>query len=204
VFVRIDVNRGVFQDETDIIAAVFAGRKDLPEHTGHFVLVRVLGVVQDAVDTRALTFLTCSEYIAGDGIGHNRHALVDYRVIILFRKAERRCDQCHNRAACEAIERGNKLAAGRIELKETNDREWRVTSQSAKLPVSFGTCRYYRETEPLPDSELCLTLFCCAPYNAKRPHPDHHAGGLRVKRAGRRTRLGRLLRRFQVDSGPDF
>jgi hypothetical protein len=74
VLVRIDVNRGVFQDETDIIAAVFAARKDLPEHTCHFVLVRVIGVVQNAVDTRALTFLACPEYIASDGIGHNRHS----------------------------------------------------------------------------------------------------------------------------------
>jgi hypothetical protein len=69
------MNRGMFQDETDIIAAVFAARECLPEHTGHFVLVRVIGVVQDAVDTRAFTFLPCFEYIADDGIGHGRNSL---------------------------------------------------------------------------------------------------------------------------------
>lgn len=43
----------------------------------------------------------------------------------------------------------------------------------------------------------CLTLFWYAPYNAERPHPDHHACTLREESRAC-TRLWRSLRRFQV------
>jgi len=60
----------VFQNESNKIAAVFAAREDLAKHTGYVVLIRVIGVVQNAVDTRAFTFVSCSEYVTGDGVRH--------------------------------------------------------------------------------------------------------------------------------------
>jgi len=44
----------MFQDESNILAAVLAPWEFLAKHTYHFVLIRMIGVVKDAVDTERL------------------------------------------------------------------------------------------------------------------------------------------------------
>jgi hypothetical protein len=82
----------MFEDETNILAAVFATREGQAKNTGHFVLIRVVGVVQNAIDSRAFTFIPWSKYIAGDGIRHDRHSSFSD---ILFRKTAKSRDRCH-------------------------------------------------------------------------------------------------------------
>ena len=41
----------MFQDESNVITAVIAQREFLSKYTGHFVLIRVIGVVKNAVYT---------------------------------------------------------------------------------------------------------------------------------------------------------
>jgi hypothetical protein len=60
----------MFQNESDIIAAEVAAWKSLAKHAGHFVLVRVIGVVQGAIDTRAFALISGFEYVARDGVRH--------------------------------------------------------------------------------------------------------------------------------------
>ena len=100
----VDVNGTMFQDESNIIATVIAGRKFLPKQTGDFMLVGVAGMVEGAVYTRLCAFVPRFENVSSDGIGHCCHLCSGEKPYFsVDDKAEdvtngtRRCEVCFRR-----------------------------------------------------------------------------------------------------------
>ena len=70
MFVCVDTDCPMLQDESNIITAMLAGWKFFPKHAGNFMLICVAGVVKDAIDSRPLTFISRFEYIPCARAGH--------------------------------------------------------------------------------------------------------------------------------------